>query len=255
MARENADLQNDISQVSRERDEAKAKLAVHEAKQASIDQQHTEFNKQLLTKMKCHWTEKAKAGNLWFIICWSWVLGLLRYALYLVDNDFEYEFDWFHVLYYLAYILAIGFWDRRRCLRNGRQPYFWPVPTKYSYEYVKTLQWSHPDDRPEHWKVSENKYEANYAYFDYWVKGPKGTIKLQTKRIVSVELLVQLISNGRIMSLANEFDVVDERMRQTAAAFKCINISKNLFIDQDVVENTIMVALGCWKRNLRRRFW
>jgi hypothetical protein len=108
--------------------------------------------------------------------------------------------------------------------------------------------------RPEHQKVTESKYEAYYAKFDYQVKQHCGTIKHQTSRVVSVELLVQLTSNNRIMSLANLEGVVEERMRQTAAAFKCINISKYLALEEDIVENTVGVAMGVWKRNARRRF-
>jgi len=56
------------------------------------------------------------------------------------------------------------------------------------------------------------------------------------------------------MSLTNDEEYTEKRMREKASNFKCINISKYLTIDQDVVENTIAVAMGCWKRNLRRRF-
>jgi hypothetical protein len=258
MAGEIATLQSTISDVSIERDQAKAKLSAHDAKQAQIDAQHSKRNEAMLQNMSCHWTDKADDGNLWFIFCWSWVLAIFRYSLYLVyPYDFDYEFDWCHVLIYLGYIVLIVLWDRRRCLRNGRQPYFYPVPTRYAYTYVKTHggdSWKHGDERPESWKVSDNKYEAHYATFSYSEKGPRGTTFKQTNRTVSVELLVQLCSNNRVMSLANDEDVTEERMRQTASAFKCINISKYLTLDEDVVENTIAVAMGCWKRNLRRRF-
>jgi hypothetical protein len=252
------ELEDTNTSLEKELDETLESLNKFERKAEELKLQQSQEHQALLSGFTCHWTSKDdKDGNLWFILM-TGIVPLLQIVLIMFwTEQLEALLWWPYPILAILMIVGSFYWDRRRCFTSGRQPYFLATPTYQSYEYVKTCsgrKFQHGDERPEHQTVTDVKYEAYYAKFNYKVTKHHGTYKKQNRRIVSVELLVQLIANTRIMSLANSEQVTEERMRQTAAAFKCINISKFRCLEQDIVENTLAVAMGCWKRNLRRRF-
>jgi hypothetical protein len=250
------DKENDF--LLKEMETATQKLDVHEAKARSLAEQQNQKHNEQLKNFRCHWTEDDKKdGNLWFLF-FTWFVPMAQIiALMIYTGQVEYlEFgdSMVYLVGSIIWLVACLMWDRHRCFSEGRSPYFFATTTKHSYEFVDLLDETHPDERAEKDRNQDLKYEAYYARFQYTVSKHHGVYRRQHNRVVSVELLVQLCANQRTMSLANSEQVTEDRMRQHAATFGCINLSRFSVLEEDVRENTVAVAMGMWKRNLRRRF-
>jgi len=251
------ELETENTNLNKELGQKTEKLEAFQAKEAALQEQQSAKHAKMLKHFKCHYNNKdEEAGSLRFIF-FVWVVPLLQIVLAMYWFEMLQDLLWWpYITTAVCTLIVVFFWDRRRCFESGRQPYFFATPVVHTYRFEKICKgekWMHGDERPESHLVSEMKYEAYYAKFNYTVTKHHSVVKIQRRRIVSVELLVQLTSNARIM-LSDDEAVALDRMTQTAAAFKCINISKFLALKENIVKNTLAVAHGMWKRNQRRQF-
>lgn len=250
---ENADLAEQVLALEIERDALKAK---EDAREAQLKHKHQKWIK----KFDVSWTEDAEEGDLWYIILFGILPNIVLLAGVIYAGLITIDTCHYWLLFSGLYQVLVFYLDRRDCLESGRSPYFFATPRTHKYKFDSFVGYEHSECRPHVWKTVENEYEALYVRVGYAVEQHHANVlddeecRYQDKRWISVELLEQLAADPRNMPIVADEKTVLTRLENCARAFKCVNISKELVLKENVVGNTVMVALGIWKRNQQRRF-
>jgi hypothetical protein len=249
----NVELTEQVEALEIERDALKAK---EDARAAQLKHKHQKW----IEKFDVSWTEDAEDGDLWNIFLFGILPNIVLLAGVIYAGFVTIDTCHYWLLFSGLYQLLIFYVDRRDCLENGRSPYFFATPRTHKYKFDSIVGFEHAECRPHVWKTVENEYEALYVKVTYAVEQHHSNVMsdeekmYQDKRWISVELLEQLAGDPRNMPLVADELTVLTRLENCARAFKCVNISKELVLKEDVLGNTVMVALGIWKRNQQRRF-